>query len=130
MKSYFYSTQPGDWLSKISLTYFGSAKEEIWRKLYEFNKEVIGPNPDILLPGTLLWFPPSMIRMLKSKENLTIIDGNKQEAEKILAISKNNLAKKSAFKFDTNKILIITGLGLTALALFAPKKKRQMYMET
>ena len=50
----FYVVRRGDTLSKISMTYYGSANQ--WRKIFEANKETI-PNPDKLTPGVKLIIP-------------------------------------------------------------------------
>lgn len=50
----FYVVRRGDTLSKISMTYYGSANQ--WRKIFEANKEAI-PNPDKLSPGVKLIIP-------------------------------------------------------------------------
>lgn len=41
---------PGDWLSKIA----DAHSINPWQTLYEFNREVIGPNPDLIEPGMVL----------------------------------------------------------------------------
>lgn len=45
----------GDWLSKIAITYYGDMNK--WTKIYEHNKAVIGPNPDLIKPGQQLVIP-------------------------------------------------------------------------
>jgi len=50
----FYIVRRGDTLSKISVTYYGSANQ--WRKIFEANRETIA-NPDKLTPGLKLIIP-------------------------------------------------------------------------
>jgi len=50
----FYIVRRGDTLSKISVTYYGSAGQ--WRKIFEANKQIIA-NPDKLTPGQKLIIP-------------------------------------------------------------------------
>ena len=50
-----YTVQEGDWLSKIALRAYGDIFA--WEKIYEANKELIGPNPNILEIGQLLTIP-------------------------------------------------------------------------
>jgi LysM repeat protein len=47
-----YVVQPGDSLSKIASKYCTT-----WEEVYQMNAGVIGPNPDVLVPGTLLYVP-------------------------------------------------------------------------
>ena len=47
-----YVVQPGDTLGKIASKYCTT-----WEEVYQLNAGVIGPNPDILYPGTLLYVP-------------------------------------------------------------------------
>ena len=46
-----------DTLSHIALKYYGHAGREYWMVIYEFNKDVIGKNPGIIRPGTMLKVP-------------------------------------------------------------------------
>jgi len=50
----FYIVRRGDTLSKISMTYYGSAGQ--WRKILEANKQTL-TNPDKLTPGQKLIIP-------------------------------------------------------------------------
>ncbi len=50
----FYIVRRGDTLSKISVTYYGSAAQ--WRKIFEANKGTL-PTPDKLTPGQKLIIP-------------------------------------------------------------------------
>ncbi len=45
----------GDSLSKIAKQYYG--KVTLWKQLYEANKAVVGPNPDLIKPGQVLVIP-------------------------------------------------------------------------
>lgn len=44
-------------LSHIALKYYGSAIKEKWMIIYEANKDVIGDNPNIIVPGQVLKIP-------------------------------------------------------------------------
>ena len=44
-------------LSHIALKYYGSAIKEKWMIIYEANKDVIGDNPNIIVPGQVLEIP-------------------------------------------------------------------------
>lgn len=50
-----YTVQPGDTLSGIAQQAYGDAN--LWPKIYEANKQIIGPNPDIIHPGQVLHIP-------------------------------------------------------------------------
>ena len=52
-----YTLGPDDTLSHVALKFYGSAAEPYWRRIYEFNKAVIGSNPGIVRPGTVLKIP-------------------------------------------------------------------------
>jgi hypothetical protein len=49
--------QPGDWLSKLAITYYGDMNK--WRIIYDHpqNRQTIGPNPDLIKPGQTLVIP-------------------------------------------------------------------------
>ena len=49
--------QPGDWLSKIAVTYYGDMNK--WTVIYNHpqNRQTIGPNPDLIKPGQSLVIP-------------------------------------------------------------------------
>ncbi len=47
--------QPGDWLSKIAITYYKDMNK--WPIIYEANRPVIGNNPDLIVPGMRLVIP-------------------------------------------------------------------------
>lgn len=44
-------------LSHLSLKYYGSAVRDYWMVIYEANKDVIGPNPALVVPGMVLKIP-------------------------------------------------------------------------
>jgi nucleoid-associated protein YgaU len=54
-----------DTLSHIALKYYGHATKEYWMLIYEFNKDVIGDNPGIIRPGTMLKVPELPVEMKK-----------------------------------------------------------------
>jgi nucleoid-associated protein YgaU len=49
--------QPGDTLRSIAHEVYDDANS--WLRLYDANRDVIGPDPDTLQPGTLLRVPPA-----------------------------------------------------------------------
>jgi hypothetical protein len=53
-----YTVQPNDNLTTIALRAYGNAAD--WPVIYNYpaNKKVIGPNPDLLQPGMVLFIPP------------------------------------------------------------------------
>jgi nucleoid-associated protein YgaU len=46
---------PGDSLSTIAKKYYGDAYQ--YPKIYEFNKDVIGDDPNVIIDGTVLKIP-------------------------------------------------------------------------
>lgn len=44
-------------LSHLSLKYYGSAIRDYWMVIYEANKDVIGPNPALVVPGMVIKIP-------------------------------------------------------------------------
>ncbi|MEH2326911.1 MAG: 3D domain-containing protein [Nostoc sp.] len=52
-----YTVQPGDFLSAIAQKFYGDGSEQSWRKIYDANKAVIGPDPNQLQVGTILTIP-------------------------------------------------------------------------
>jgi uncharacterized protein YkwD len=53
-----YTVQQGDFLSAIAQKFYGDGTEASWRKIYEANKAVIGPDPTKLQIGMVLVIPP------------------------------------------------------------------------
>ena len=49
---HYYTVKKGDSLWRIAGELLGDGTE--WKKLYEENRELIGENPDLILPGTEL----------------------------------------------------------------------------
>lgn len=47
--------QPGDWLSKIAVAYYGDMNK--WETIYNANLRTIGPNPDLIQVGQQLVIP-------------------------------------------------------------------------
>jgi hypothetical protein len=50
-----YSVLPGDSLSKIAQKFYGNPS--LWSKIYQANKALIGPNPNLIIPGQKLTIP-------------------------------------------------------------------------
>ena len=51
-----YTVKAGDTLSKIAEKIYGDA--EAYHKIYEANKDAIGPDPDMIKEGLELTIPP------------------------------------------------------------------------
>ncbi len=49
--------QPGENLTIIAQAYFGQEHASHWITLYNFNRELIGDNPDVIKPGMKLLIP-------------------------------------------------------------------------
>jgi len=47
----------GDTLSGISLKYYGSAAKKFYMYIYDFNKDVIGDNPNLIRQGIVIKIP-------------------------------------------------------------------------
>jgi nucleoid-associated protein YgaU len=47
--------RPGDYLMKIAYIHYKNSG--LWRRIYEANRKVIGPNPDKIFPGQVLVIP-------------------------------------------------------------------------
>ncbi|MFE3761795.1 LysM peptidoglycan-binding domain-containing protein [Streptomyces sp. NPDC059104] len=54
-KKRMYTVKAGDSLSSIARRELGN--EARWRELYAMNRTVVGPNPDMILPGMVLTLP-------------------------------------------------------------------------
>ncbi|MEW6490957.1 MAG: LysM peptidoglycan-binding domain-containing protein [Cyanobacteriota bacterium] len=52
-----YTVQPGDFLSLIAEKFYGDGSEASWRKIYEANHDVIGPDHTQLQAGMVLVIP-------------------------------------------------------------------------
>ncbi|RPJ49833.1 MAG: LysM peptidoglycan-binding domain-containing protein [Chloroflexi bacterium] len=52
-----HTMKPDESLSHLALKYYGSAVREMWMIIYEANKDVIGPDPAHVRPGTVLKIP-------------------------------------------------------------------------
>jgi len=52
-----YTVQPGDFLSNIAERFYGDGSEAAWRRIYEANRSVIGPDPTQLKAGMVLVIP-------------------------------------------------------------------------
>lgn len=50
-----YVVQRGDYLSKLAQRFYGNAG--LWHKIYDANRAVIGPNPNLIYPGQELVIP-------------------------------------------------------------------------
>ena len=58
-----------DTLSGIAYKYYGIASEPYYRLIYEANKEIIGPNMNLLRAGQTLNIPKLPEDLLKDQEN-------------------------------------------------------------
>ncbi|WP_339394180.1 LysM peptidoglycan-binding domain-containing protein [Nostoc sp. UHCC 0870] len=52
-----HTVQPGEFLSNIAERYYGDGGEASWRRIYEANRGVIGPDPTQLRAGMVLVIP-------------------------------------------------------------------------
>jgi LysM repeat protein len=57
LRSSPHTVRPGDTLSAIALQFYGDGAEPLWRKIYNANIAVIGPDPDVITPGQQLNIP-------------------------------------------------------------------------
>jgi hypothetical protein len=57
LRSSPHTVRPGDTLSAIALQFYGDGAEPLWRKIYNANIGVIGPDPDVITPGQQLNIP-------------------------------------------------------------------------
>jgi|SRR5215469_9438398 len=55
--NYRYTVKPGDTLSEIALHFYGDGTEPSWRRIYDANRQLIGPDPDLIKPGQQLVIP-------------------------------------------------------------------------
>ncbi len=52
-----HTVQSGESLGQIALKYYGSAAKASWSIIYKANREVIGPNASLIVPGQVLKIP-------------------------------------------------------------------------
>jgi LysM repeat protein len=52
-----YEVKSGDTLSAIALNFYGSGTELFWRSIYDANRAIIGPDPNLISPGERLTIP-------------------------------------------------------------------------
>ena len=52
-----YTVQQGDFLSAIAQKFYGDGSEASWRKIYDANRDTIGPDPTKLTVGMVLVIP-------------------------------------------------------------------------
>lgn len=52
-----YTVQSGDSLSTIAYQFYGSASADNVAKIYYSNQTTIGPNPNVIQPGQVLYIP-------------------------------------------------------------------------
>jgi nucleoid-associated protein YgaU len=57
MQPVIYVVKPGDTLSEIALHFYGNGTEPFWRRIYDANRPVIGPDPNQIKPGEVLKIP-------------------------------------------------------------------------
>jgi nucleoid-associated protein YgaU len=56
-KDRWHVVQPGENLTVIAQAYYGPEHVAHWITLYNFNREIIGDNPDLIQAGTELLIP-------------------------------------------------------------------------
>jgi nucleoid-associated protein YgaU len=52
-----YAVKDGDTLSAIALQFYGDGAEPLWRRIYNANIAVIGPDPAVIASGQQLRIP-------------------------------------------------------------------------
>ena len=52
-----YTVQSGDSLSTIAYQFYGSGSADNVAKIYYSNQTTIGPNPNVIQPGQVLYIP-------------------------------------------------------------------------
>ena len=52
-----YEVRAGDSLSAIARDFYGNGSELFWRRIYDANRDVIGPDPNLIRPGQRLTIP-------------------------------------------------------------------------
>lgn len=96
-----------DWLSRLAGRFLGNVQD--WPKIYEINKDIIGPNPDVIIPGMKIWIP---------------VDG-KARPDSFDSVKSAATVQSPAQKAETtNKVMIAGGVGLGLLALFTVFRKK------
>lgn len=50
-----YTVKPGDYLSAIAQQYLGDGNR--WPEIYDLNRDLIGPDPNLIHPGQVLTLP-------------------------------------------------------------------------
>lgn len=103
-----------DWLSKIAKTYLGDAMK--YPMIYEANKDIIGPNPDVVKVGMTIWIPIDG----KPRPSVTPTEAAQAAAQ----TTASGIATKAPFKMNTNTMMIVAGglLGAAALYMLFAKK--------
>jgi len=57
LRSTPYTVKPGDTLSSIAQQFYNNGAEPLWRKIYNANNAVIGPDPNQIAAGQELNIP-------------------------------------------------------------------------
>ena len=52
-----YEVRAGDSLSAIARNFYGNGSELFWRRIFDANRDVIGPDPNLIRPGQRLTIP-------------------------------------------------------------------------
>ena len=109
-----YVVREGDTLSEIALHYYGNGDKASWERIYNVphNRNVIGPNPNLIRPGEVLLIPfpcvvpPDCEYKVKPGDTLSGIalhfygDGTKESWERIY----NNPRNRETIGSDPNLI--------------------------